>query len=301
MEGPTPVEQKQIERAHAMWGVFSPYLKWVFIIAVSTVIGNVAYSLVAGWYSNNNAQDSAISDSFSDTNEDCSVIGVNLRGEILTYIPNQSESDPSYNYDTVASEDITWAIRKANEDPKIKAILVEVDSAGGSPVGGEEIASAIENSDKPVIAHIREYGTSAAYWAISGADKIFASRNSDVGGIGVTSSHLNNVAKNQKEGYSYEQLSAGKYKDSWSPDKSLTNDERALILRDINIVHVNFIEAVAKNRSLPIEEVKRLADGSTVLGEMAKALRLIDEIGGIDEVENYLEKIIGEKPEVCWR
>ena len=304
MEGPTPVEQKQVEMAHALWGVFTPYFKWVFIIAISTVIGNVAYSSATGWYSSSETQDLATADandSWDDTNDKCSVAGINLHGELFTYIPNHSESDPSFNADSVASENITWAIRLANKDPKIKAILVEVDSGGGSPVAGEEISTAIENSDKPVIAHIREYGTSAAYWAISSADKIFASKNSDVGSIGVTSSHLNNVAKNQKEGYFYEQLSAGKYKDSWSPDKPLTSEERALFLRDINIVHANFIETVSRNRNLPLEEVKRLADGSTVLGERAKTLGLIDEIGGENEVNNYLEEIIGEKPEVCWR
>lgn len=301
MEGPTPVEQKQVERAHALWGVFAPYLKWVFIIAVSTVIGNVAYSSVAEWYSNSNAQDTAVSDSWDDTNANCSVAGIDLHGEIFTYIPDHSENDSSFGPDVVASENITWLIKRANEDSKIKAILVEVDSGGGSPVAGEEISTAIENSDKPVVALVREIGASSAYLAISSADKIFASKNSDVGGIGITRSYLNNIAKNFKDGYTYEQLSAGKYKDSGSPDKPLTSEERALFLRDINIVYGNFIEAVSKNRNIPLEEVKRMADGSTVLGEMAKVLGLIDEIGGIDEVEKYLEEIIGEKSEVCWR
>lgn len=301
MEGPTPVEQKQVERAHALWGVFAPYLKWVFIIAVSTVIGNVAYTSIADWYSGGSAQDSAVSDSWDDTKDKCSVAGINLHGEILTYIPSHSESDPSFNSDSVASEDIIWAIRVANKDPQIKAILVEVDSGGGSPVGGEEMSTAIENSDKPVVAIIRGTGASAAYWAISSADRIFASRNSEVGGIGITRSYLNNIAKNLKDGYTYVQLSAGKYKDYGSPDKPLTNEERALFLRDINIIHTDFIEVVSKNRNIPLEEVKRLADGSTVLGGSAKALGLVDEIGGIDEVENYLEEIIGEKPEICWR
>ena len=300
MEGPTPKEQKQVERAHAMCGVLFPYIKWVFIIAISTVIGNVAYSSVIGIDSGVNVQDSATSDSRDYTNDKCSVAGINLHGDVLTYIPNNNENDPSFNFDSVASENVVWEIRVANENPKIKAILIEVDSRGGSPVGGEEISNAVENSKKPVVALVREVGASSAYWAISSADKIFASKNSDVGSIGVTSSHLNNVVKNQKEGYVYEQLSVGKFKDSGSPDKPLTNEERALFLRDINIIYANFIEAVAKNRNLPLEEVKRLADGSTVLGGSAKALGLIDEIGGIEEVENYLEEIIGEKPEICW-
>lgn len=301
MEGPSPKEQKQVDRAYALWGVFTPYLKWMVIIAISTVIGNVAYSSMADWYSSGNEGGSSVSVSWDDTNDECSVAGINLHGELFTYLPNRSESNSSFDPDVVASENTTWAIRVANKDPKIKAILVEVDSRGGSPVGGEEISNAIKGSDKPVVALIRGAGLSAAYWAISSADKIFASRNSDVGSIGVTSSYLNNTAKNSKDGYGFEQLSAGKYKDSGSPDKPLTSEERALFLRDINIVYANFIEAVSKNRNIPFEKVKSFADGSAVLGEQAKALGLIDEIGGIDEVEKYLEERIGEKPEVCWR
>lgn len=113
-------------------------------------------------------------------------------------------------------------------------------------------------------------------------------------------SYLSNVGKNQKDGFSYEQLSLGKYKDAGSPDKVLTKEEKELLMRDVNIVYKNFIEAVAKNRKLPIDKVQEIADGSSVLGEQAKALGLIDEIGGIDEVEKYLGKIIGEEAEICW-
>jgi protease-4 len=96
------------------------------------------------------------------------------------------------------------------------------------------------------------------------------------------------------------QLSSGKYKDAGDPDRPLTEEERQLFLRDIKIVHKNFIEDVAVNRDIPVADVQKIADGSSVLGDRAKELRLIDEIGGIREAEKYLESIIGEKPEVCW-
>lgn len=246
-------------------------------------------------------QDSSISDSGNTTSDNCSVTGINLHGMIVTYIPLHSESDTFFNYDSVASENVIGAIKGANKDPKIKAIVVEVDSSGGFPVAGEEISDAIKNSEKPIVGLIRETGASAAYWAISSADKIFASKNSDVGSIGVTMSYLSNVEKNKKDGYTFEQVSIGKYKDSGSPDKPLTSEEKALFLRDSNIIYENFVKAVSQNRKIPINEVKGFADGSTVLGEKAKSLGLIDEIGGINEVEKYLEEIIGEKPEICWQ
>jgi len=242
----------------------------------------------------------ATSDEYSDESYDCSVIGINLHGTLWTYIPPQNEDDIFTDNDIVASEEINYLIRQANEDDDIKAILIEADSQGGLPVAGEEVANALKNSEKPTVAVIRQSGLSAAYWAVSGADHIFASKNSDVGSIGVTASYLANVGKNQKDGNDYVQLSSGKYKDAGDPDRPLTEEERQLFLRDIKIVHENFIADVATNRDIPVIDVQKIADGSSVLGDRAKELRLIDDIGGIREAEKYLEGIIGEKPEVCW-
>jgi len=242
----------------------------------------------------------ATSGEYSDEDYDCTVIGINFHGTLWTYIPPQNDDDIFTDNDIVASEDINYLIKQANEDDDIKAILIEADSYGGLPVAGEEVANALKNSEKPTVAVIRQSGLSAAYWAVSGADYIFASRNSDVGSIGVTSSYLANVGKNQKDGNDYIELSSGKYKDAGDPDRPLTEEERQLFLRDIKIVHQNFMADVATNRDIPLAEVQKIADGSSVLGDRAKELRLIDDIGGIREAEKYLEGIIGEKPEVCW-
>lgn len=231
----------------------------------------------------------------------CNVAGINLRGSLLTYIPLHAEGDTIFDYDIVSSEDVLWYVKSANNNSNIKAVVFEIDSVGGSPVAGEEISNAIKNSEKPIFGFIRKSGISGAYWAISGADKIWASKNSNVGGIGVTMSYLNNAEKNRKEGYAYEKLSSGKFKDSGTPDLPLTKEEKNLFMRDINIIHQNFIETVSINRNIPLEEVKKFADGSTVLGDKAKELKLIDEIGGIYEVEKYLEETMGEKPNICWQ
>ena len=242
----------------------------------------------------------AISDEYSNGDMNCSVVGINLHGMLLTYIPPKNENDSFENTDVVASEEVIYLIKQANEDDAVKAIVIEVDSSGGLPVAGEEISNALKNSSKPTVGVIRSSGLSAAYWAVTGADYIFASRNSDVGSIGVTSSYLENVGKNQKDGNVYVQLSSGKYKDAGDPDRTLTQEEKQLFLRDIKIVHENFISDVATNRDISVTDVQKIADGSSVLGEQAKKLHLIDDIGGISEVEKYLEGIIGEKPEICW-
>jgi protease-4 len=224
---------------------------------------------------------------------------------LATYVPAQGSADDPEEYqaqygDAVGSEDIVSTIRGADQDDTIKAIMMEVDSSGGYPVAGEEVANALKESTKPTVVVIRQSGLSAAYWASTGATQIFASRNSDVGSIGVTSSYLDNVGKNQKDGNAYVQLSSGKYKDAGDPDRPLTEEERQLFLRDIKITHQNFIEAVATNRNIPVDQVRAIADGSSVLGEQAKSLKLVDQIGGWFEAEKYIEQQIGEKPEVCW-
>lgn len=244
--------------------------------------------------------DVALTDNTSEE-DNCSVLGINLHGTLLTYIPKLNENDSLIDTDISASEEISYLIKQANEDDDIKGIIIEVDSPGGLPVAGSEIASALKQSVKPTVAVIRQSGLSSAYWAISGADYIFASKNSDVGSIGITSSYLDNIAKNKKDGNAYVELVAGKYKDAGSPDRPLSDEEKRLFQRDLNIIHQNFIADVATNRDIPLADVKKIADGSSVLGEQAKALKLIDAIGDLRDAEKYLEDKIGEKPEVCWQ
>jgi protease-4 len=279
---------------------FDFILIMICIVAL-TVAGNYAYFKIFNTQSSDDFS-SSVSDSSEDGDDssDCSVLGLNLHGTVVTYIPEDYFDDPESNKDIVASEKITHYIEEANNDEKIKAILIEVDSSGGLPVAGEEIARALKNSAKPSVVVIRQSGLSSAYWAASGANRIFASRNSDIGSIGVTASYLESVDKNKKDGYQYVQLSVGKYKDTGNPDKALTDDEKTLIMRDIKIVHQNFIADVAKYRNISEDDVQKIADGSSVLGDKAKELKLIDEIGGLSDAKNYIEKMINEKPEICW-
>ncbi len=231
-----------------------------------------------------------------EVNDGCNVAAIDLYGDITTYIPKGTKDSLLENNDIVSSESVVSHIRQADKDDNVKAILLQIDSYGGSPVAGEEIANALLATNKPTVALIRETGSSAAYWAGSGADHIIASQNSDVGSIGVTMSYMQELNKDKK----YIDLSIGKFKDSGTGHRALTEEERALFMRDLNIVYDNFVTAVAKNRELPRVEVMSIADGSSVLGKKAKELGLIDEVGGIAEAEAYLEKAIGEKPEVCW-
>ena len=232
---------------------------------------------------------------------DCNVQGILLRGDIYTYIPTDLDGYPLEGYEgAVSSEEISYLIGEAEYDDNIKAILIEVDSYGGSPLAGEEISNDIKFATKPVVVYIRESGVSAAYLAISSADQIFASKMSDVGSIGVTMSYLDYSTQNRQEGISFVQLSTGKFKDSGSPDKSITQEEKNLFMRDLNIIQDIFIRSVSENRNISIEKVESIADGSSVLGEQAIELDLIDQIGDYYSAGDYISELIGEEVNDCW-
>lgn len=158
-----------------------------------------------------------------------------------------------------------------------------------------------KQSKKPVVAFIRNAGLSAAYLAATGAETIFASNFSDVGSIGVTMSYLQEAEKNTKEGLSYVDLSSGAYKDTGNPARTLSEDEKQLLMRDVKISYEYFVKLVSENRNLDIEKIRKLADGSSVMGEAALKNGLIDKIGIYPDVVNFLSEKIGLPVEICWK
>lgn len=271
------------------------------IVAVAMFAGLTAYVKIAG----PGADASGVGSSYGEGGgENCNAIGIEIRGCIMTYRPESADTILGSGEDScdalTSSEAVTWTLEDAADNPEVKAVVLEIDSGGGSPAAAEEIAAALKALGKPSIAWVRENADSAAYWIASAADTIIASENSDIGSIGVTMSYVDNVNKNKKDGLTYNQLTTGKYKDTGTPERPLTADERSLIQRDLDIIHQNFINAVAANRHLSVAKVTALADGSTMLGAMALQNGLIDQLGTKREVWQKLESDIGEKPDVCW-
>jgi len=229
----------------------------------------------------------------------CNVARISIAGELFTSPPASATREEVQNSYAVFSSDVVTRIDNLNQDKSIKAILIDIDSGGGSPVAGEEIANALKRSSKPTVAIIHGIGASAAYWVATGANTIFASSNSEVGSIGVVFSYLENVQKNLKDGLTYDVVSTGQYKLLGDPNIPLSSEGRALLQRDANKVYANFTQAVSENRNLPIEKVKELSNGATYLGDDALAKRLIDYIGDINSAAQYLSNKVGGKIVMC--
>ncbi|MCX6738967.1 MAG: S49 family peptidase [Candidatus Parcubacteria bacterium] len=208
-----------------------------------------------------------------------------ITGELVTHIDksdDQTETD---------SKDVVMAIRKADADMNIKAIILEINSPGGNTVGAEEVVNALHNTKKHTISLIRSQGLSAGYMVASATNVIFASHTSMVGDIGVTQSYTDNAKANRGNGITFNQLSLGKFKDMSDPNKPLTQEEKDLITRNgLQPAYDFFVATVAENRHLSIDIVRTMADGSWVLGDQALKEKLIDKIGSFAEVKRYLEE-----------
>lgn len=195
--------------------------------------------------------------------------------------------------DTVSSSTIVGFIQEAEQNSQIKVIVLEINSPGGSAVASDEIASAVKQAEKPVVAVIREVGASGGYWVASAADYIIANRMSITGSIGVLSSYLEFGGLMEKYGVGYERLVAGKYKDIGSPFAPLTEEEREILQKKLDKIHAFFIEEIAANRKLDQAKVEELATGEFFLGVEAQSLGLVDELGDLSVVEEYTKQNYG--------
>ena len=217
--------------------------------------------------------------------------------EIKGPIMGDDSSFGLFSDDVASSSEITRLIRKADRDSSIKAIVVEINSPGGSAVASDEIAQAVKAANKTTVAWIREIGTSGGYWIASSADTVVANRMSITGSIVVIASYLNFGGFISDHNITYERLVAGQYKDIGSPFRDMTPSERILFQKSLDRMRGYFIDEVAANRGLKKEEVEKIATGLFYLGDEAKDLGLVDELGGRDEVIAIVKEKIGEEVE----
>tara|TARA_Y100000310_G_scaffold302635_1_gene340156 strand:- start:14104 stop:15000 length:897 start_codon:yes stop_codon:yes gene_type:complete len=184
-------------------------------------------------------------------------------------------------------------IKKADEDKSVKGIILEINSPGGTVVASKEIANEIKKTEKPVVAWIREIGTSGAYWVASSSDKIVADPLSITGSIGVIGSYLEFSGLMEEYGVGYERLISGEFKDAGSPYRKLTQKEQRLLQGKLDIIHDAFIDEVSDNRELSKSTVKELATGIFYLGKEAENLGLVDVLGGEDLAVNITKELVG--------
>ncbi len=171
---------------------------------------------------------------------------------------------------------------KQIEDREFPALIVRIDSPGGTVGDSQEIYSAIKRLKEKgckVIASFGNISASGGVYIGVASDKIVANPGTITGSIGVIIRGNNLSELLDKVGIKFETVKSGVFKDILSPDKPLSEEGRGVLQGLIDESYKQFTEAVAEGRNLPIEEVKKFSDGRIFTGTQARELGLIDEIG----------------------
>lgn len=181
-----------------------------------------------------------------------------------------------------SSEAIAASLREAARDPGLKAVVIRLNSPGGTAAAAQEIGDEVERlrqSGKKVVASMGDTAASGAYWIAAGADQIVANPATLTGSIGVIMQYYDLQGLYGKFGVGTETFKSGPYKDMGSPSRPTTPEERAIFQAMIDDIYSQFVDVVAKGRHKDVSEIKPLADGRVFTGRQAKELGLVDRLG----------------------
>lgn len=174
----------------------------------------------------------------------------------------------------------------AADDWRVKSVLLNIDSPGGTIGGVDDLATLVRNFSKPIVAYSGGMMCSAAYWIGSAADKIVISKTADVGSIGVLMVHEETSKLDKDIGIKATVLKSGKYKAIGNPYEPLSKDGKEAFQSELDYLYSIFVETVAKNKSTSIENVLNMADGKVFIGQQAKDIGLVDQIGTFKDAFN---------------
>ncbi|WP_218460145.1 signal peptide peptidase SppA [Rickettsia sp. TH2014] len=184
-------------------------------------------------------------------------------------------------------------LKKIIDDSHIKALIVNVNSPGGTVVGSEKIYNILRkiSEKKPVVIVMGTMAASGGYLISLGGDYIISHNGTITGSIGVILQTAEVTELAQKLGIKFNNFKSGELKAVPNPTEKLTEAVRVAIMENIEDTYNFFLELVSERRNLPIEEVKKLADGRVYSGRQALKLKLVDAIGSEDTALKWLQEV----------
>ncbi|AJQ51858.1 MAG: signal peptide peptidase SppA [Rickettsia conorii subsp. raoultii] len=184
-------------------------------------------------------------------------------------------------------------LKKIIDDSHIKALIVNVNSPGGTVVGSEKIYNILRkiSAKKPVVIVMGTMAASGGYLISLGGDYIISHNGTITGSIGVILQTAEVTELAQKLGIKFNNFKSGELKAVPNPTEKLTEAVRVAIMENIEDTYNFFLELVSERRNLPIEEVKKLADGRVYSGRQALKLKLVDAIGSEDTALKWLQEV----------
>jgi protease-4 len=193
-------------------------------------------------------------------------------------------------------EDIVRDLKGHRDNPLVRAVVVRINSPGGVVGPTQELFRAVQRlreAGKPVVASLGAVAASGGYYVAAAADAIYANPGTLTGSIGVIMQMANLENLMKKVGVDYVVVKAGRFKDVGNISRPMTAEERRVLQALLDDVHRQFIDAVAEGRKLDRARVVSFADGRVFSGAQAKALGMVDELGGLEDAINGAAKLAG--------
>ncbi len=187
---------------------------------------------------------------------------------------------------SIGSETIAAEIRKARLDDKVKAIVLRVNSGGGSALASDVMYREVElaKKTKPVIGSMSDYAASGGYYMLMGCNKIVAQPNTITGSIGVFGMMFNTETFfKDKLGITYDRVKTNVNADFPTATHEMTPFQKQTIQRGVERVYAQFTGKAAAGRKLPIDSLRAIAGGRVWTGSQGKAIGLVDQLGGLDD------------------
>jgi protease IV len=188
---------------------------------------------------------------------------------------------------------------KTVEEKKFPALLLRIDSPGGTVGDSQEIYSALRRLQKKtkIVASFGNISASGGVYIGMGAEHIMANPGTITGSIGVILRGNNLERLLEKVGVSFKVIKSGPYKDILSFDRELTAAEESILQQLIDVSYQQFVQTVAEGRSLDVETVKTFADGRIFTGEQALNLGVVDRLGTEEDARRWTAELVGLDPE----
>ncbi|MBU1626111.1 signal peptide peptidase SppA, partial [bacterium] len=224
-------------------------------------------------------------------------------GAYGTIKTGESGEDFIFGSKTMGSDTIIEQLKKVKEDKLIKAVILRVDSGGGSGVASDLIYNAINEvkaSGKKVIISMADVAGSGGYWIAAPGDTIIANPATITGSIGVMSAKITVDELFDKLKIKSETYKKGEYSDMGSLYRGYTDKEREMVKELMEQFYDLFIDRVSKSRNLPEEDVRKAAEGRVYTGQQALEIRLVDEMGGLTHAIEIAKDLanITKEPEI---
>jgi protease-4 len=280
---------------------------WAIIIAQGVVLLGI-FALVAGLVvlgaavSGRRAGQSLGADEYPDLNEvwawgrgKAKVVQIPLRGMIML-----GEEEGMFSRSFGNADGCLAAIRRAANDPDVRALILDIDSGGGGitacdVIHQELLAFKASSPGRRVVSILGDVAASGGYYVAAPSDAIIAHPTTLTGSIGVLLQSVNLRGLAEKLGIRDETIKSGPDKDLLNPLHDLTAGQRQMLQDVVNELHERFVGIVASGRGLREEDVRKIADGRVFTGRRALELGLVDEVGHWDRALSKTAELLGEQ------